>query len=75
VAVGNSGDAPVTVGLQTPFGARTLTDLGADTKSSHAFSTRLGALPAGSYTATLSGTVDGKTVTEERALEYDARTC
>lgn len=75
VAVGNSGDAPVTVGLQTPFGARTLTDLGADTKSSQAFSTRLGALPAGSYTATLSGTVDGKTVTEERTLEYDARTC
>ncbi|WP_206535637.1 family 43 glycosylhydrolase [Microbacterium sp. 4R-513] len=75
VTVGNAGQAPVTIDLQTPFGTRTVADLAVGKKSSQAFTTRMGTLPEGSLTARLSGTLGGKAVTEERVVAYDARTC
>lgn len=73
--VRNDGDQPVDVALGTEYGTKTLTGLGAGTQRSHSFMTRLAEMPAGTVTATVTGSVDGEPVTEQRSVAYVAGSC
>ncbi|MDY0908477.1 family 43 glycosylhydrolase [Microbacterium sp. CFBP9034] len=75
VSATNHGDDPVTVALTSAYGSKTVTGLAADKRTSHAFTTRLGAVPAGEVTAVVTAVVDGETETEEYTVEYEAATC
>ena len=67
----NQADAPVTVEIVTPYGARTAT-VGAGKTVGFAFSSRLATMPAGSVSVTPS--VDGESLAPVVAA-YDGRTC
>ncbi len=73
--VANDGDEPVRVGLESAYGSKTFATIPAGAKVSQAFSTRVKVVPAGAFEVTVSGDVDGETVTEEWAVAHDAFTC
>ncbi|MCC2031480.1 family 43 glycosylhydrolase [Microbacterium allomyrinae] len=75
VVAANGSDVPVTVVLQSPYGAKTVADLAPGKRSSQAFSTRQATVPPGEVGAVVTGVVDGQTVTQEDSVEYDALTC
>lgn len=62
VTVTNGEDAPVAVSVSSPYGSKTLTDLGADRSASAAFTTRQVSVEAGEASVTASATVDGEPV-------------
>lgn len=74
VQVANAEDVPVTAELRTTFGSKTVT-VGAGKTASHAFTTRLVALPAGEVTTTARATVHGGPIETETRTAYDARSC
>ena len=73
--VGNAGAQPVDVTIDTPYGTKTLTALGAGKTQSGSFTTRLAEMPAGTAEVTITGRLDGTAVTENRTLAYGESVC
>ncbi|WP_240658578.1 family 43 glycosylhydrolase [Microbacterium sp. CPCC 204701] len=71
----NDGEQAVAIDLSTPYGSKTVSELAAGKKSSHAFTTRAASIPGDEVTAVVTVIVEGETVTEEYAVPYDTRTC
>ncbi len=75
IKVGNAEDAPVSAQVSTAFGNKSVASIAAGKSSSHAFTTRLAAVPAGVAEVTVTGTVDGEPVTEVLEAAYAAHNC
>ncbi len=65
----------LTVGVATPYGSKTVTGIAPDKRVSTAFSTRQPTIPAGSASVTITGSVDGQTVTHELTVPIAAGGC
>jgi arabinoxylan arabinofuranohydrolase len=70
----NDEDVPVTLAVESPFGAKTVT-LAPGRAASHAFSSRLTGVPAADVGVTASATVDGTAVSVPLTASYAAATC
>lgn len=75
VVAANEHGSPVSVRLSTAFGKKEFASVGAGKNAFHAFSTRLGVLPAGQVTAVIDGEVDGEPATSEVVIPYPAANC
>jgi hypothetical protein len=75
VKVEDGTDVRVDAQVQTAFGAKTLANVKPGKAKAVAFTTRLASIDAGVVTVTISATVDGEVVTEQRSIAYDAASC
>lgn len=75
VTLENRSGLPATVTLKTGFGTKTFEDVPAGKTRSHPFNTKTANLPGGAVEVALTGTVDGKTMTQNRSVAYPAHTC
>ncbi|KXK61206.1 hypothetical protein AWW66_14855 [Micromonospora rosaria] len=75
VTARNADDGPLTVGLSTPYGSRTVTGVAPGQAAYQAFTTRATAVPAGTATVTVTGDVDGEPVTARVAAPFGALDC
>ncbi|MEE6273328.1 zinc-dependent metalloprotease family protein [Georgenia sp. MJ206] len=73
--VANDEGAGVSAEIATAYGTRSTASLEAGKTVLHAFTTRLGQVPAGEMAVTVSATVDGETVTEVIGAPYAASSC
>lgn len=73
--VTNNDDVPLALTIESDFGARSVPALAPGRSVSHAFTTRQEAIDAGSVTVTVSGTVDGETVSMPVEASYAADSC
>jgi len=71
VRVVNTDDAPATIKVSTPFGTKTFTGVAPGKSASQTFSSRLGAIEAGSVTVTT--TIGDRTSTY--TVDYAAASC
>jgi uncharacterized protein len=75
VSARNAGAVPLTIELITPYGSRTVPDVGPGKVAYQAFNTRSGSAPAGTATVRATGTVDGNHVTTQVVAPYGSSTC
>src|SRR5690606_21933867 len=75
VRVTNNDDVPVDVVVDSPYGTRSSTDVGAGGSVLHAFSTRAASIPDGVSTVRASALVDGEEVTTAIELDHAAASC
>lgn len=75
VTVKNTDSIPLDVELQTAYGNKAFSQVAPGKNAFNQFATRLTSVPAGEVNVKVSGTVDGKTVTETRTLKYAASSC
>lgn len=75
VSVQNTSAVALTVGINTPYGTKTVAGVAPDKRISSAFSTRQPTIPAATATVTLTGTVDRQTVTDELTVPIAAGGC
>lgn len=75
VQVVNADDVPVAVQVQTTYGSKTVAAVQPGKTSSHAFSTRLANIAAGTVSVTATATVDGDQVTSVTDASYPAQVC
>lgn len=73
--VTNADDVAVSVGLASAFGAKTIASVAAGASTSHAFTTRRGAIDAGSIAVTATATLDGQQVDMQMDAAYPAKSC
>ncbi|MEE6273335.1 GH92 family glycosyl hydrolase [Georgenia sp. MJ206] len=73
--VTNGEGVPVSAEIATAYGTRSTASLEAGKSVLHAFTTRLGQVPAGEMSVTVAATVDGETVTEVIEVPYAAHAC
>jgi len=71
----NSGTAPVTIGLTTPYGSKTVADVAPGKQAYQSFNTRTAQLAAGTVTATGTATIGGEAVTSTYEATYTAISC
>ncbi|MEE6282540.1 family 43 glycosylhydrolase [Georgenia sunbinii] len=71
----NNEDVPVSVDLVSPYATKSFTDVTPGARATHAFTTRQVEVPAGSISVTLTGTVDGQTVTTVAEAPFGAHSC
>ncbi len=75
VQVVNADDVPLAVQVQTTYGSKTVAAVQPGKTSSHAFSTRLANIAAGTVSVTATATVDGDHVTSVTDASYPAQVC
>lgn len=73
-AVNESG-LPITLTLNTPFGAKTFSDVAPGKSRFHPFNTASPGISGGSMDAVVVASIDGKTVSKQRTVSYPAHTC
>ncbi|MGC5032567.1 family 43 glycosylhydrolase [Micromonospora sp. DT229] len=71
----NDHDGPVEVVVETAYGRRSFPAVAPGANAFQQFTTRATAMPAGTATFRVTGTVDGRTVTTVRTAEHAATTC
>ena len=71
----NADDVPLTIELITPYGSRTVTGVAPGKAAYQSFNTRRAAVPAGTVTVKVTGTVDGVPVTTQIETPYSASSC
>ncbi|MFB9852141.1 glycoside hydrolase 43 family protein [Micromonospora andamanensis] len=71
----NDHDAPVDIVLETAYGQRSVSDVAPGAHAYQQFNTRSAAVPAGTVTVRVSGTVDGRPVTTVRTANHPAADC
>ncbi|WDZ82750.1 beta-L-arabinofuranosidase domain-containing protein [Micromonospora cathayae] len=72
VTARNDDTVPLTIELITAYGSRTVPDVLPGKAAYQAFNTRTSAVPAGTATVRITGTVDGATVTTQLETGYAA---
>ncbi|XVS67480.1 family 43 glycosylhydrolase [Actinosynnema sp. CA-299493] len=75
VHVTNNESVPVDIDVETPYGVKSFDDVRPGKTRSHPFNTRKSTITAGTATATATATVDGRQVSTDVAIPYEARTC
>ncbi|WP_233563311.1 discoidin domain-containing protein [Micromonospora musae] len=75
VTARNADDVPLTIELVTPYGSRTVSDVAPGKSAYQAFTSRAVAVPAGTATVKVTGTVDGAPVTEQVEAPFGALSC
>ncbi|MEU4678559.1 Ig-like domain-containing protein [Micromonospora sp. NPDC023737] len=75
VTARNADDVPLTIELVTPYGSRTVSDVAPGKSAYQAFTSRAVAVPAGTATVKVTGTVDGAPVTEQIEAPFGALSC
>ncbi len=73
--VTNNEGVPLAVTIESDFASRSFPSVGAGKSVTAAFTTRQTAIDAGSVTVTVSGTVDGETVSMPVETSYPASSC
>ncbi|WP_069385478.1 family 43 glycosylhydrolase [Cellulosimicrobium cellulans] len=71
----NAGDVPADVTLTTPFGEKVVADVAPGRSAYQSFPVRAASVAAGTATVTGTAVLDGKPVTTEYEVAYDAATC
>ncbi|WP_241246020.1 family 43 glycosylhydrolase [Microbacterium sp. 4R-513] len=71
----NGEAVPVAVSLSSSFGAKSIAALAPGTSTAQAFTSRQVSVPAGSVSAEVSATVDGKPISVTVDAPYAARSC
>lgn len=71
----NNSTVPVNITIKTAYGTKAFTGVAPGKSAFHAFTTRLGTLPAGTANIDAAAAIDGQTVSTEQAVAYPARTC
>ncbi|MEV4714549.1 glycoside hydrolase 43 family protein [Micromonospora sp. NPDC049374] len=71
----NDHDAPVDIVLETAYGQRSVPDVAPGAHAYQQFNTRASAVPAGTVTVRVTGSVDGRTVTTARTANHPATDC
>ncbi|WP_253289657.1 hypothetical protein [Verrucosispora sioxanthis] len=71
----NDHDAPVDIVLETAYGARSVPDVAPGAHAYQQFNARDSAVPAGTVTVQVIGTVDGRTVATVRTTNHPAADC
>ncbi|RIV41173.1 glycoside hydrolase family 43 protein [Micromonospora radicis] len=71
----NDHDAPVAVVLETAYGQRSVAQVAPGANAFQQFAVRTAAVPAGTATVRVTGTVDASAVTTVRAAGYPAASC
>jgi arabinoxylan arabinofuranohydrolase len=71
----NDHDAPVTIALETRYGARTFTNVAPGANAYQSFATRTASVAAGSATVRATGTINGKEVTTAFTAEHPGVNC
>ncbi|MEG3634435.1 glycoside hydrolase family 43 protein [Micromonospora palythoicola] len=71
----NDHDAPVDIVLETAYGTRSVPDVAPGAHAYQQFNARDSAVPAGTVTVRVTGTVDGRTVTTVRTTDHPAADC
>ena len=75
VRADNGNDAVVDYTFDTAYGTKAVENVKSGKSAYHAFSSRLVDIPAGAVTVSASADIDGTTVTAQKELSVDARTC
>lgn len=75
VTVTNNANVPVSVTATYGTTVKTFASIAPGSKASHAFTTRLSSIPAGSITVEASAVVDGQPVSVTQQAAYPAATC
>ncbi|MEE6297344.1 hypothetical protein V2J63_15540, partial [Georgenia sp. MJ278] len=73
--VTNGEGVPVSAEVAAAYGTRSTESLAAGKSVLHAFTTRLGQVPAGEMSVTVTAEIDGETVTEVIEVPYAAHSC
>lgn len=71
----NTDEVPVTVAFESAYGTKTVESIAPGANATHPFSTRQAGIAAGTVTATVTGVVDGETVTQAAEAGYPALDC
>ncbi|MGW0504583.1 carbohydrate binding domain-containing protein [Micromonospora sp. NPDC003241] len=71
----NDHDAPVNVVLESAYGQRSVSAVAPGASAFQQFTTRTAAVPAGTATVRVTGSIDGRDVTTVRTAEHAAATC
>nr|BFE60889.1 family 43 glycosylhydrolase [Dactylosporangium thailandense] len=71
----NDHDAPVSIALETVYGERSFAGVAPGANAYQSFTTRVSAVPAGTATVRVTGTVGGKDVTTAVTAQYSALAC
>nr|BFE60890.1 family 43 glycosylhydrolase [Dactylosporangium thailandense] len=71
----NDHDAPVSIALETVYGERSFAGVAPGANAYQSFTTRVSAVPAGTATVRVTGTVGGKDVTTAVTAQYSAASC
>jgi hypothetical protein len=71
----NADDVPLTIELVTPYGSRTVSNVGPGKSAYQAFNSRAKAVPAGTATVKATGTVNGQPVTAQIPAQFGAISC
>jgi arabinoxylan arabinofuranohydrolase len=75
VRVTNQDSVPVDFAIETPYGAKSFDAVEPGKTRSHPFMTRKSSLAAGAATVTATATVDGREVSTDIPVPYEARGC
>ncbi|NMO51868.1 glycosylase [Actinoplanes sp. TBRC 11911] len=75
VTARNADGVPLTIELITPYGSRTVTGVAPGKSAYQSFNSRRAAIPAGTATVKVTGTVNGVTTTAQFEAPFDASTC
>ncbi|WBB80443.1 family 43 glycosylhydrolase [Micromonospora sp. WMMD882] len=71
----NDHDGPVDVVLSSGFGERSVSQVASGANAYQQFASRASAVPAGTATVRVTGSVAGRTVTTSRSVDYPAVDC
>ncbi|MER5456145.1 carbohydrate binding domain-containing protein [Micromonospora sp. NPDC002389] len=71
----NDHDAPVNMVLESAYGQRSVSAVAPGASAFQQFTTRTAAVPAGTATVRVTGSIDGRDVTTVRTAEHAAATC
>ncbi|MFJ5955273.1 glycosyl hydrolase family 95 catalytic domain-containing protein [Paenarthrobacter sp. NPDC092416] len=71
----NRSSVPVTFRFDSAYGTKVIASVAPGKNATHAFTTRLGTLPAGSVTVTATATLGGVPVSQASVVPYEARNC
>ncbi|MFI7081948.1 carbohydrate binding domain-containing protein [Micromonospora sp. NPDC049903] len=71
----NDHDAPVNMVLESAYGQRSVSAVAPGASAFQQFTTRTAAVPAGTATVRVTGSIDGTDVTTVRTAEHAAATC
>lgn len=72
VAVKNDEAAPVDVVVETPYGSKTFTDVQPGKSANVLINSRIGSIPAGEVTVSVTGQSGGESITVEKSAAYPA---
>ncbi|WP_433131434.1 glycoside hydrolase family 43 protein [Micromonospora sp. CA-240977] len=71
----NDSDGPVAITVETPYGNRSFATVAPGANVYQSFHTRAAAVPAGSATVRVTGTIGDRDVTTVRTAQHPAATC